>query len=342
MLKKGSVIVELNNHDSFELSGSNVIFGTPEILLTEADGYGHFRIFSIKASPNSDYVRIPTAKIGQLIKTFNIGFAIAKTIAETLVKVNIILTKKNNEVGEKERLSREYCKIYAWATNTLSEHYENKRFPWLEPLYNGAKASLTYAKGAAFSSFDKKSTFNISGKQLDDFSISFPPGSFVCKQGEEGEELYILRNGKLKVFINDNPIAVIEDPGSVIGEMALLLGETRNATLQASEETLLTVVKKSNLKAFAESQPEFLKNISVDLSRRLIANCTVVNDLTDIIEQNKSSDENLPQVLREDKYKSELKQLKQDIKELYEKHDMEWLYDLVSEITDRMVSAREK
>ncbi len=343
MLKKGTVIVELNEYDSFELTGTNLIFGTPEILLSKSDGFNYFRVFSVKSSPHSEYVRVPASKIEQLISTYNIGFAIARTIAESLVKVNDILTHKNLEVGEKERLSREYCKIYTWATDTLVFHYEKKRFPWLEPLYTEAKSSLTYTKGQAFSSFDKKSKFDLSGKQVDEFSKQFPSGSNVCEQGDPGDELFILRSGKLKVFINDNPIAVIEDSGSVIGEMALLLGEVRTATLQSIDDnTILTVVNKKNLKEFAESQPAFLMNISIDLSRRLISNCTIVNDLTEIIEQNKKTDTNLPQVLREDKYKAELKTLKQSIKELYEKYDMEWLYDLSSEVTEKMLNAREK
>ncbi len=341
MLKKGKVIIELNRHDSFEISGNNIIFGISEIFLTEVDKHNYFRIFSVKIPPNSEYVRIPSKKIHSLSANYNIGFSLAKTTAEILMNINKILTVKNKEVGEKERLSREYCKIYAWATNKLINHYEQKRFPWLEPLYNIAKASLTYAKGIAFLSFDKKTTFHIKSKQLDEFSKEFPPGSIVCKEGEKGEELYILRSGRLKVFIKGNPIAIIEDSGSVIGEMALLLGETRTATLQSIEHTVLTVVSKSNLKKFAETHPDFLRNISVDLSRRILANCTVVNDLSEIIDQSNKTDNSLPQVLREDKYKEELKLLRQSVKELHQKYDMDWLYDMYSEITDKIVKARE-
>jgi len=342
MLKKGNVIIELNNYDSFELKGENIIFGASEILLSQADGFNHFRIFSVKTPPSSEYVRVPSGTIQQLITTYNIGFAIAKTIAEILVQVNSILTTKKKEVGEKERLSQEYCKIYAWLTNSLLKEFEQKRFPWLESLATSAKSSLTYAKGAAFSSFDKKTKFHIEGTKLDEFSKVYPPGSNVCLQGDAGDELYILRSGKLQVIINDNPITIIDEPGSIIGEMALLLSEPRTATLQSIDNTTLTAVNKKNLKAFAEAQPSFLKNISIDLSRRVMSNCTVVNDLTEIIEQAKKQDNSLPTALREDRYKEELKTLKDNVKELYEKYDMDWLYDLVSTATERMLEARKK
>ncbi len=340
MLKKGGLVVELNNYDSFDINGDNVIFGTPEILLADADGYNHFRIFSVKTAPSSEYVRIPPKTILQMVSTYNIGFAIAKAIAEILVKVNAILTKRKDQVGEKERLTQEYCKLYAWITDVLNDHYEKKRFPWLETLSSSAKESLTYTKGKAFSSFDKKSKFDISGAQVDEFSKVFPPGSSVCKQGDIGDELYILKKGKLKVIVNGENIASIEDPGSVIGEMALLLGETRNATLEAVEETVLTVVKKTNLKEFAQSQPSFLKNISTDLARRVQANCSVVNELAEMIEASKLEDSSLPHALKENKYKEELKELKEEVKKLYEKYDMDWLYDLLSQITDKMLDIR--
>ena len=340
MVKKGRIIIELNDNDSFELAGDNIIFGTAEILLSKTDGYQHFRIFTVKTSPGVAYSRITPVKVEQFISTYNIGFTIAKNIAEILVKVNFILTKKKNEVGEKERLSQEYCKIYTWATDELGYQFEKTRFPWLEKLQTQAKASLTYTKGAAFSSFDRKSKFDISGEQLDEFSKVFPPGANVCVQGEPGDELYILKSGKLKVLINDNYITDIEEPGSIIGEMALLLGETRNATLQSVENTTLTVVKKDNLQQVAISQPDFLRNIAVDLSRRVQVNCTLVNELDEIIQQNKQQDDSLPSALRQDKYKEELKNLKDEIKELYNKHDMDWLYDIVSQVTEKMLEAR--
>ncbi|MDH5680002.1 MAG: cyclic nucleotide-binding domain-containing protein [Spirochaetota bacterium] len=341
MLKRGGITIELNEYDSFEIKGDNVIFGTMEILMSEADGYNHFRVYSVKTGPEAaEYVRIPAKTILQMATTYNIGFAIGKSIAEILIKVNGILTKKKNEVGEKERLSQEYCKIYAWAADTLIDHFENKRFPWLESLANSAKASLTYAKGSAFSSFDRKTRFDVKSEEEDEFSKVFPPGSNICKQGDSGDELYILKSGKLKVLINDEEITTIEDPGSVIGEMALLLGETRTATLQSVDHTVLTVVKKSNLKAFAEANPLFLKTISTNLSRRVQSNTTVVNDLTEIIEQNKKQDNSLPHALREDKYKEELKDLKDSIKQLYTKYDMDWLYDLVSAVTEKMLDVR--
>ncbi len=340
MLKKGSVTVELNEHDSFEIKGDNFIFGTPEILLTESDGFSHFRFFSVKAHADTDYVRIPAKTVFQMISTYKVGFAMAKAIAQILVNVNAILTKKKGEVGEKERLTQEYCKIFAWAADAVATHYQKKRFPWLEPICNNAKASLTYAKGSAFSSFDQKSKFEIKSTELDKFSKVFPPGSTICTQGDMGDELYILKAGKLRILIDDTPIAEIEDSGSVIGEMALLLGQVRNATIKAVEETILTIVKKSNLKDFATANPDFLKTISTDLSRRVTHNCAVVNDLDEIIEQSKMEDSSLPPALRENKYKEELKELKDSVKKLYEKYDMEWLYDLVSDITEKMLDVR--
>lgn len=57
-------------------------------------------------------------------------------------------------------------------------------------------------------------------------------GSDLCKQGEPGNELYLLLDGVLELWVGEEKLAEI-GPGAVLGERALLEQGVRTATLRA-------------------------------------------------------------------------------------------------------------
>ncbi len=68
----------------------------------------------------------------------------------------------------------------------------------------------------------------------------YAPGEFVIRQGEIGEEFFLVRSGTAAVTAEapgqpERQIAIL-GIGQVIGEMALFSGEPRNATVRAVEE----------------------------------------------------------------------------------------------------------
>ena len=60
-----------------------------------------------------------------------------------------------------------------------------------------------------------------------------PAGAVLARQGEAGEELYLLLDGVLSVDVDGEPLAEL-GPGAVLGERALLEGGLRTATLTAT------------------------------------------------------------------------------------------------------------
>ncbi|VWU49858.1 cGMP-dependent protein kinase [Hepatocystis sp. ex Piliocolobus tephrosceles] len=65
---------------------------------------------------------------------------------------------------------------------------------------------------------------------------NFKPGETIVKQGDYGDVLYILKEGKATVYINDKEIRTLKK-GSYFGERALLYDEPRSATVVAKETT---------------------------------------------------------------------------------------------------------
>jgi ABC-type lipoprotein export system ATPase subunit len=74
----------------------------------------------------------------------------------------------------------------------------------------------------------------------------FQPNDAIIRQGEKGDKFYILLNGKADVYINTPGGSELQvnqlKPGQYFGEMALLGGGVRSATVKASHEGPASVV----------------------------------------------------------------------------------------------------
>lgn len=66
-------------------------------------------------------------------------------------------------------------------------------------------------------------------------------GDWLMRRGESGESLYLLRSGQLEVVDESPPETVIRvlRRGSVLGELALLTGEARSASIRARRDSHL-------------------------------------------------------------------------------------------------------
>lgn len=79
------------------------------------------------------------------------------------------------------------------------------------------------------------------------------PGEALIEAGEAGGELYVLETGRLSVVRDGVEIAILSEPGALIGEMSVLLGEDHSATVRALAPTEVRVIEKAV--AFLERTP---------------------------------------------------------------------------------------
>jgi small-conductance mechanosensitive channel len=89
----------------------------------------------------------------------------------------------------------------------------------------------------------------------------------VVRQGESGSSLFIVLNGVLEVSIDGVSVGSI-CKGSFFGEMSLLTGEPRSATVRATSEVWLAEVTKETMEPILRANPAALEIISTILTER--------------------------------------------------------------------------
>lgn len=100
----------------------------------------------------------------------------------------------------------------------------------------------------------------------------FARGEKICQQGEPGDSFYIIKSGRLRVSAK-NPrgevfLSIELQSGQYFGEMALLTGEPRSATVEATEDSELLMLDKEDLRMIMRDNPEVATVISQVLAQR--------------------------------------------------------------------------
>ncbi|MCA9616594.1 MAG: mechanosensitive ion channel family protein [Sandaracinus sp.] len=100
----------------------------------------------------------------------------------------------------------------------------------------------------------------------------YAPSEAVILEGDHGEELFVVRRGEVAVEVGRSRREVARlGPGQFFGEMSLMTGEQRKATVRALRETELLVINKEALARVLKEQPELAETISRVLSERAAA-----------------------------------------------------------------------
>src|SRR5688500_11201144 len=104
----------------------------------------------------------------------------------------------------------------------------------------------------------------------------FGPGVMVFQQGQQGDRLYIVKTGVLEILASPEggaeamPVAYL-GPGEVLGELALLTGSPRTATVRSPEHAVLFTLEKAVFLDLMTTLPVFARSLCLVLARRLEA-----------------------------------------------------------------------
>ncbi len=108
----------------------------------------------------------------------------------------------------------------------------------------------------------------------------------IVKQGDRGDSLFIIVEGVVSVQVvteeGKNKEVARLGAGNFFGEMALLTGEDRTATVVALVDTYLFELTKTDIKPLIEEEPEVSEMISKVLTQRQISTTSQIHEQHDI------------------------------------------------------------
>ena len=143
------------------------------------------------------------------------------------------------------------------------EHQEARDILRGEPLFQCLSAAQIY-------NLVEQSDFNQFGR-----------GEHVIEEGADGDSMFILLRGAAHVSISKNgkviPVATLSS-GDCFGEMSLLTGEKRSATVRAEGDCDVMEVSKDVMAGIIRDSPDCLRELSEILARRKMERERIVKD----------------------------------------------------------------
>lgn len=95
----------------------------------------------------------------------------------------------------------------------------------------------------------------------------YPPGAIICRRGEPGDCMYFIASGAVEIRLSPAPLRLGSE--EFFGEIALLAGIPRTATVVATEPCTLLRLDIADFHDLLAHQPELARVIRQEAERRL-------------------------------------------------------------------------
>ena len=106
------------------------------------------------------------------------------------------------------------------------------------------------------------------------FGRNFSRGTVLFHEGDAGQEMFIIQKGKVvvrkKVGNAEKVLAELSE-GEFFGEMALLLGMDRSATVEVTEDSRVLVIRPDTFESLLRNSPEIALKMLKKMAMRLRA-----------------------------------------------------------------------
>ncbi len=107
--------------------------------------------------------------------------------------------------------------------------------------------------------------------------IGFKPGQIMLPEGERLGKLLVLVDGQVEVIRERTQVTHVDEPGSIFGEMAVLLDMPHSATVRALSQ--VSAYEIPDALTFLDGHPELALHIATMLARRLYYTTSYLVDL---------------------------------------------------------------
>ncbi len=122
------------------------------------------------------------------------------------------------------------------------------------------------------------------------YAKTFEPGQVIFKEGETGEEMFIIIQGEVEIRKRTSAKAfktlIKFHEGDIFGEMALIENKSRSATAIALKPCRMLVMNEALLDKMLESNPDFAKKMIRILSERIRKANAIIENIASTNRQN--------------------------------------------------------
>jgi CRP/FNR family cyclic AMP-dependent transcriptional regulator len=98
--------------------------------------------------------------------------------------------------------------------------------------------------------------------------IEVPAGTVLARAGARGDEFFLIMDGSARVEVSARKRSRLE-PGQYFGEMSLLDGGPRSASVAAETPLRLLVIKRRDFTTLLKEAPELTQSLLTTLSQRV-------------------------------------------------------------------------
>jgi CRP/FNR family transcriptional regulator, cyclic AMP receptor protein len=98
--------------------------------------------------------------------------------------------------------------------------------------------------------------------------VELAPGSVLTRTGDPGDDFFLIVDGAARVEVPGGKTVRL-GPGEFFGEMSLLDGEPRSATITAETGIRLLVIRRRNFATLLKEAPALTLKILATLSKRV-------------------------------------------------------------------------
>src|SRR5262249_29609570 len=105
-------------------------------------------------------------------------------------------------------------------------------------------------------------------------TAEFPPNEIIVREGAPGVSMYVIKTGSVEVRKKD-PVTGIDflvaklGPGAAVGEMSLLTGKPRSATVTTVQSTVVLTLTRADFRNLLTQHPEISLGLARILAERL-------------------------------------------------------------------------
>ena len=102
----------------------------------------------------------------------------------------------------------------------------------------------------------------------DTLKQKFLPDEYIFKQGEKGDQAYLLLDGRVAIEVNGKKVSEISEM-EIFGEMSLILKKPRTASVKVLKPSIVLPINEKILGELLDKSPPIVKSMVKQLSYRL-------------------------------------------------------------------------